>query len=147
RPERRTALRSLGFYCGGALPRACVILAVTPETLELLREEAESMLDEVSEQVTSLAWEDTTLLRRRLMRSRPLEVAKLGKEELRELASRVRSLHADARGAVRDRDLDAYFDQIVRGRPTARSVVRRAIARLERVWWWGPSTEAKGRAR
>ena len=27
--ERRTALRSLSFYCGGTLPSACVILAIT----------------------------------------------------------------------------------------------------------------------
>ena len=40
RSERRTALRSLAHYCGGALPRATVILAVTPDTLTALRDEA-----------------------------------------------------------------------------------------------------------
>ena len=33
RAERRTALRSLAHYCGGAIPRATVVLAVTPDTL------------------------------------------------------------------------------------------------------------------
>jgi len=137
RPERRTALRTLAFYCGGALPRACVIFAVTPETLTLLRDEAESMLDEVADQVTSLPWEDATLLRRRLLRSRALDVAKLGKEELRELALRARQLHAAARGAVRDREIESFVEETIRGKPTARDVVRRTIARLEATWWWG----------
>lgn len=137
RPERRTALRSLAFYCGGALPRATVILAVTPETLEMLREEAEDMLDEVTEQRTLLAFEDTTMLRRRLLRARPMEVARLSKAELVELARRVRELHTSARGAVRDSAWDGWVDEIVTGRPTARAVVRAAARRLELLWWTG----------
>ncbi len=62
RAERRTALRSLGFYCGGALPRACVVLAITPETLTLLREEASELLDEIADQSTLLPVEDIAML-------------------------------------------------------------------------------------
>jgi hypothetical protein len=137
RPERRTALRSLAFYCGGALPRACVILAVTPETLEMLREEAEEMLSEVTEQRTILAWEDVTMLRRRLLRAKPIEVAKLGKPELAELAERAREIVVGARGALRDPDWEHFVAQIVTGRPSARRVVRGVVTRLESLWWLG----------
>src|SRR5262249_14073987 len=58
RSERRTALRSLSFYCGGSLPRACVVLAITPDALEKLKEEARELLEEVTEQVTLLENED-----------------------------------------------------------------------------------------
>ena len=47
RAERRTALRSLAFYCGGTLPRACVVLAITPEMLKELRAESKELLDEI----------------------------------------------------------------------------------------------------
>jgi hypothetical protein len=137
RPERRTALRSLAFYCGGALPRACVILAVTPETLQVLRDEAEEMLSEVTEQRTVLAWEDVTMLRRRLLRARPIEVAKLGKPELAELAVRARDICVAARGATRDRDWDDFVERVVVGRPSARKVVRSVVARTESLWWLG----------
>lgn len=137
RPERRTALRSLAFYCGGALPRACVILAVTPETLEMLREEAEEMLSEVTEQRTLLPWEDVTMLRRRLLRAKPIEVARLGKPELAELASRVREICTAARGAVRDPAWEDFVAKAVMGRPSARAVVRAAVTRTESLWWLG----------
>jgi hypothetical protein len=137
RPERRTALRSLAFYCGGALPRACVILAVTPETLEMLREEADEMLSEVTEQRTLLAWEDVTMLRRRLLRAKPIEVAKLGKPDLLELAERVRELASAARGAVRDPAWNTFVEETVSGRPIARRVVRAVVSRLESRWWLG----------
>jgi hypothetical protein len=137
RPERRTALRSLAFYCGGALPRACVILAVTPETLEMLREEADEMLAEVTEQRTLLAWEDVTMLRRRLLRAKPIEVAKLGKPDLLELAERVRELASAARGAVRDPAWNTFVEETVSGRPIARRVVRAVVSRLESRWWLG----------
>ena len=137
RPERRTALRSLAFYCGGALPRACVIFAVTPETLEMLREEAEEMLSDISEQRTVLPWEDVTMLRRRLLRSRAIEVAKLGKEQLAELASRIKQLHRNARGAQRDPDWDRWLERAITGRPSPREVVRAVVTRLESLWWTG----------
>ena len=66
RSERRTALRSLSFYCGGSLARACVILAVTPSTLEMLREEADELLDEIEGQATLLPSEDIAMFRHRL---------------------------------------------------------------------------------
>jgi hypothetical protein len=114
-----------------------VILAVTPETLDMLREEAEEMLSEVTEQRTVLAWEDVTMLRRRLLRAKPIEVAKLGKAELAELADRVREIVVGARGAVRDADWDDFVAALVTGRPTARRVVRGVVTRLESLWWLG----------
>ncbi len=137
RPERRTALRSLAFYCGGSLPRACVIFAVTPETLGMLREEAEAMLDDITEQRTVLSCEDVTMLRRRLLRARPIEVARLSKDGLTELATRVRAVHASARGAVRDAEWGEFVAGLVSHRPTPREVVRGAVTRLETLWWSG----------
>jgi hypothetical protein len=135
KPERRTALRSLGFYCGGSLPNACVVLAVTPETLELLRDEADVMLDDITEQRTVLACEDVTMLRHRLLRARPLRVASLGRPELEELAHRVRTVHASARGAVRDREWNSWLPEAVAAVESPRELVRAVVARLEARWF------------
>lgn len=135
RPERRTALRSLGFYCGGSLPRTCVIFAVTPETLALLREEAEEMLDDITEQRTLLPCEDVTMLRRRLLKARPMQVAKLGRPELAELADKIRAVHGAARGTVRDKEWDAWVERSVKRVDQPRELVRAAITRLEAQWW------------
>ena len=137
RAERRTALRSLAFYCGGTLPRACVILAVTPETLELLREESAELLDEVSEQRTLLSCEDGTMLRRRLSRSRPLEVVKLSKDDLGVLAEKIRDVHASVRGSVRDAEWESFVARATTGRPTPRALIREVMTHLESAWWTG----------
>ncbi len=135
KPERRTALRSLGFYCGGSLPNACVILAVTPETLELLREEADAMLDDITEQRTVLACEDVTMLRHRLLRARPMRVAALGKAELLDLTHRLRAVHASARGTTRDKGWDAWAEKAAAAAKSPRELVRAAISRLEATFW------------
>jgi hypothetical protein len=137
RAERRTALRSLGFYCGGAIPRACVVLAVTPDTLVSLREEAGALLDEIAEQVTVLPQEDVAMLRRRLLRARPLEVRRLDAAARRELAARVRLVHAKVRGEVRDPDWDAWLERAQKESATPRELLRRAVERLERLAFVG----------
>jgi hypothetical protein len=135
KPERRTALRSLSFYCGGALPRAAVALAVTPDALAELREEAPTLLDDVAEQRSVLPWEDASMLCRRLRRARPIPVPPLGREQRAELARRLRDRHAVARGEVLDAGWEGFVAQIS-GQPLSpREVVRRTAERLERVWW------------
>lgn len=137
RAERRTALRSLAFYCGGTIPRACVVLAVTPDTLASLREEAGALLDEIEEQVTALPMEDVAMLRRRLLRARPLEVKKLDPAARRELAERVRIVHAKVRGKVSDPDWDAWLERAQRESKTPRELLRRTMERLERLAFVG----------
>jgi hypothetical protein len=133
RPERRTALRSLAFYCGGSLENACVVLAVTPETLELLRDEAAELLDEIEEQKTLLPSEDVAMLRRRLVKSRPIEVQRLTKDDLETLAQQAKKAHASVRGATRDPEFDAFVkDEIARSK-SPRAILRAVIGRLERL--------------
>lgn len=131
RAERRTALRSLGFYCGGALPRACVVLALTPETLESLREEASALLDEIEMQVTSLPQEDIAMLRHRLLRATPIDVRQLTREERLVLAARVHALHARVRGEVQDDGWTAWLAHTEAESHSPRELVRRCVERLE----------------
>ncbi len=137
RSERRTALRSLGFYCGGTIPRACVVLAVTPETLVSLREEAGALLDEIEDQVTVLPQEDVVMLRRRLLRARPLEVRKLDAAMRRELAERARIIHGKVRGKVADPEWETWLERAQKDSATPRELLRRAIERLERLVFVG----------
>ena len=135
RPERRTALRSLAFYCGGSLPRACVVLAVTPDTLAALREEAAELLSEIEEQVTLLPSEDVALLRRRLLHARPITVQKLSRDELRTLADRARKLAREVRGKTTDPDAPGFVAWAVGDAHTPRELLRRVVARTEDLSW------------
>jgi hypothetical protein len=135
RPERRTALRSLGFYCGGALPRACVVLAVTPDTLESLREEAGALLDEIEDQATLLPMEDVAMLRRRLLRARPIQVTRLGRDDYSELAERTHKLARSVRGRQKDTSWDEFAAKVLRDSDTPREVLRRVAMREERLAW------------
>ncbi len=135
RPERRTALRSLAFYCGGSLPRACVVLAVTPDTLVALREEAAELLSEIEDQVTLLPSEDVALLRRRLLHARPIAVQKLGRDELRALADRARKLAREVRGKTTDPDAPGFVAWAVGDAHTPRELLRRVVARTEELSW------------
>ncbi|MDF2696996.1 MAG: hypothetical protein K0S65_5379 [Labilithrix sp.] len=137
RSERRTALRSLAHYCGGAIPRATVVLALTPETLASLREEASALLDEIEDQATLLPSEDVVMLRRRLLRARPIQVKKLDREDLETLAGRVRKLAKEVRGKHVDRGIGAFLDHAVRETETPRDLLRRVILREERLAWLG----------
>ncbi len=136
RTERRTALRSLAHYCGGALPRATVVLAVTPDTLEALRAEAGELLDEIEEQSTLLPTEDVAMLRRRLLRARPIPVTKLGPRELEKLAEQARKVARDVRGKHVDRQIGAFLERAVSDSETPRDLLRRVMLREERIAWF-----------
>lgn len=135
RAERRTALRSLAHYCGGALPRATVVLAVTPDTLEALREEAGALLDEIDEQATLLPSEDVAMLRRRLLKARPIHVTKLAPSELEALAEKARKVAREVRGKHVDRGIGAFLGKAVKDSDTPRDLLRRVMLREERIAW------------
>lgn len=135
RSERRTSLRSLSFYCGGALPSACVILAITPKVLRQLKQESVELLDDISEQRTVLEWEDAGMLRRRLARLKPQPVPEFTKSHREELADRVRKTHRKVRGAVEDDGWDAAVKHAMQGNAPPRELVRTLMDRLERAFW------------
>ena len=135
RLERRTALRSLSFYCGGMLPGACVVMAITPDALGSLPAESKELLDDVAEQRTVLAWEDAAMLRRRLTALRPIEVPALASESRVVLAFRVQKTHAEVRGRVHDPDWARWVTNLVAEEIPPRTLVRRVTDRLERLWW------------
>src|SRR5262249_51420806 len=138
-PERRTALRSLSFYCGGTLPSACVILAITPAVLKDLRNDAKELLEEVAEQETVLAWEDALMLRKRLAQARPVEVPALTSDQTDLLLEKVRRTHRAVRGTVRDPAFAKFAREIVANAPAPRATVRSAVERLESNWWNKPA--------
>lgn len=135
RPERRTALRSLAFYCSGSLPRACVVLAVTPETLASLQEEADALLAEIEDQATLLPSEDVAMLRSRLRRSKPIHVTRLDRNQLRTLARQAHELAKKARGRIKDDDWEPFLKQAIAEASTPRELLRRIALRTERAWW------------
>lgn len=135
RAERRTALRSLAHYCGGSLPRATVVLAVTPETLVSLRDEAGELLDQIEDQVTLLPSEDVAMLRRRLLKARPIRVTKLGPSELEVLVDQARGLARAVRGKHVDRRIGAFVERAVKETDTPRDLLRRVMMREERIAW------------
>jgi hypothetical protein len=137
RPERRTALRSLAYYCGGSIPRATVVLAVTPDTLTSLREEAGALLDEIEDQATLLASEDVAMLRRRLLRTKPITVTKLSPSELETLATQARRLAKEVRGKHVDRGIGAFIEKTAKESDTPRELLRRVMHREERMAWLG----------
>jgi hypothetical protein len=139
--ERRTALRTLSFYCGGALPRACVVMAITPDVLDTLRTESEDLLEQLAEQATLLSAEDVVMLHQRLMKLRAIAVPPLDREHRATLLARVRSTHARARG----RRLEPGWGRFAEGLLpetdlSPRELVRRAADWLEARWWERGST-------
>ncbi|WP_394833649.1 DUF2791 family P-loop domain-containing protein [Pendulispora rubella] len=136
RSERRTALRSLSFYCGGTLPRACVVMAITPDVLDQLRNESQELLDEVSAQSTVLDAEDATMLRRRLVRLKPISVPALGREHRATLLGRVYATHTRVRARRPDATWGQYAETLLaRDELTPRELVRYAAEWLESSWW------------
>jgi hypothetical protein len=133
--ERRTALRSLSFYCGGVLPGACVVLAITPEALEHLRKDARDLLGEVNEQSTLLGWEDASMFRRRLKLSPVLEVPPLDRNELLLLASKLRRVHEQARGKIDDAEFRKFAVKLAETSEGPRAFIRALVNRLEERWW------------
>ncbi len=135
RSERRTALRSLGFYCGGGLPRACVVLAVTPSSLEDLRAEAGELLDAIEEQRTLLPTEDVTMLRRRLLRARPMDVIRLTRADLAVLGTHAKSLYEKVHGKVKDAGWEPWLKKAVASSESPRVLLQAVTQRLERLAW------------
>jgi hypothetical protein len=136
RSERRTALRTLSFYCGGALPRACVVMAITPDVLETLRSESGELLEELSDQTTILSAEDVAMLKRRLSRIKPIVVPALTRDHRATLLGRVRATHARVRGRRADANWSRFADELlVDGDMSPRELVRRASDWLEARWW------------
>ena len=133
--QRRAALRSLSFYCGGTLPGSCVVLAITPESLVSLRAEADELLADVVEQRTVLPSEDAAMLRRRITMTRPVQVPELDAAQKVVLAFRVRATHAKVRGDVDDPRWATWVTGALAESSTPRELVRRVIDRLEGLWW------------
>jgi hypothetical protein len=135
RGERRTALRSLAFYCGGALPSACVILAITPKVLREMKRDSTELLTDIAEQRTVLEWEDAEMLRRRLSRLTPQPVPEFSRRHRTELAERVRATHKKVRGPVLDEGWDSAVRRAARAEISPRELVRSLMDRLERIFW------------
>ncbi len=134
-PQRRAALRSLSYYAGGTLPGSCVVLAITPDALERLRVEADAMLADVAEQRTVLPSEDATMLRRRLHQAKPIEVPTLDAAQRVVLAFKVQAAHARVRSPVDDPRWATWVTETIERAATPRELVRRAVDRLESLWW------------
>ena len=137
RAERRTALRSLAFYCGGVIASGCVVLALTKDASEKLADECEELLGEVDEQTSTHAWEDAAMFLRRLRRPKVILVPALKPDAAHDLARAVRKAHRAVRGSVRAPDIDDLVDEHLAARDTPRSIVRTVVDCLERAWWEG----------
>jgi hypothetical protein len=135
--ERRTALRTLSFYCGGALPRTGVVMSMTPVVYEEMRKEAKKMLREADQMASTLAVEDVRIFRRRLDQLDPSPVPALGRSDRLELCERVRKTHRTVRGKVEVGDWSALAEQLVRQHRSPRTLVRHLVDELESAWWAG----------
>jgi hypothetical protein len=135
RAERRTALRSLAFYCGGVIASGCVVLALTKDASEKLADECEELLGEVDEQASTLTWEDAAMFLRRLRRPKVIPVPALKQDAAHDLARAVRKAHRAVRGSVRAPGIDALVDEHLAARDTPRAIVRTVVDCLERAWW------------
>ena len=96
-----------------------VVLAVTPDTLAVLRSEAKALLDQIDGQATHLPEEDVAMLRRRL-RTKPLAVTRMGRPELEELADRAYQIGCKARGIRRERSREELLGELAQGARTPR---------------------------
>lgn len=137
RSARRSALRSLSFYCGGALPNACVVMAMTPPALKQLRREARELLEEVDDQSGTLDAEDATMFRRRLQRLEPVEVPAFSAKQRAELAELVRATHKSVRGPVEMPHWETTARRAVKQHESPRAVIRALVDELESAWWAG----------
>lgn len=134
---RRSALRTLSFYCGGALPSACVLLAMTPPAYKELRKEAGSLLSELKDVASTLEAEDAALFKRRLARLEPEYVPAFSKSMRLELAERVRTAHKAVRGALELEEWPSIVKDAVARAESPRELIRRLIDELESAWWAG----------
>ncbi len=134
---RRSALRTLSFYCGGALPGACVILAMTPPALAELKKEAKALLRDAAEADSTLSLEDVDLFRHRLAKLTPDDVPAFTGPMRRELAKKVRATHQKVRGPVEIEGWDETVKELVREGGPPRVMMRRLVDELEAAWWAG----------
>ncbi|MDO9015809.1 MAG: DUF2791 family P-loop domain-containing protein [Deltaproteobacteria bacterium] len=134
-PQRRAALRSLSYYCGGTLPGSCVVLAITPDALDRLRGEADALLADVAEQRTVLPSEDAAMLRHRLHQAKPMAVPTLDEGQRVVLAFKVQALHRRVRAPTSDPRWASWVTETIASAATPRELVRRAVDRLEGLWW------------
>jgi len=137
RSLRRSALRSLAFYCGGALPEACVVLAMTPAALGQMRQESGTLLLEQSEVDSTLPLEDVLVFKRRLAKLSPEQVPPLTRAMRQKLAEQVRAVHRSVRGAVEVEDWDAVVREVTTDGVAPRVLVRKLVDHLEAAWWGG----------
>ncbi len=134
---RRSALRTLSFYCSGTLPGACVILAMTPPALSELKKECKALLREAAQADSTLDLEDVELFRHRLSKLTPDEVPAFSGPMRRELAKKVRSTHQKVRGPVELEGWDETVKELVREGGPPRAMMRRLVDELEAAWWAG----------
>lgn len=132
---RRAAVRSLSFYCGGVLPSACVILAITPKVFGELKRDARELLAEVSDQSAVLDWEDAEMLRRRLFRLIPEPVPAFTRKDRAALAERLIAMHRQVRGPLEDLEIDGEVRALVRDAGPPRALLRQLCDFLESAWW------------
>jgi hypothetical protein len=133
--SRRTSLRSLAFYCGGALPGTCVILAMTPPAFEQMKSEARDLLAEAGDMDTTLDLENVERFRRSLWGLKPDPVRPLTRGEREELCEHVRRMHRSVRGPV---EIPTWKDDVkhaVGRHSSPRTLVRAVVDELETAWW------------
>ncbi len=135
RAERRSALRSLAFYCGGALPSACVVIAMTPPALERLRKESRELFREIIDQESFVPAEDVVLFRRRLNKLEPEWVPEFSRSMRKELADRVRETHRAVRGAVDFPEFEQHAKKLSATALPPRALIRALTDQLESRWW------------
>lgn len=135
--SRRTSLRSLSFYCGGALPGACVIMAMTPPAFEAMKREARDLLAEAGDMDTTLELEDVNRFRRSLHGLKPDPVKPLTAPERAELCERVRRMHRSVRGPVELADWNDRMKRAVVAHASPRTLIRALVDELESTWWAG----------
>ncbi len=137
RPGRRSALRTLAFYCGGTVPEACVVLAMTPVAFKEMRKESGGLLREQSEVESTLPLEDVLLFRRRLAKLVPAQVPAFSRPMRNLLADRVRATHQAVRGPVEIEDWEEIVRSAVAEGGPPRTLVRNLSDQLEAAWWAG----------
>jgi hypothetical protein len=133
--SRRTSLRSLAFYCGGALPGTGVVLAMTPPAYEQMKGEARDLLAEAGEIESTLELERVERFRRSLWGLKPEPVKALSKAEREELCDRVKKMHRAARGATDVAGWSAIVARLVAEHTSPRTLIRALIDELEAAWW------------
>ena len=132
---RRTALRSLSFYCSGALPASCVVMAMTPSAYLELGKETKQLLDEVDEMASTLDLEDVAVFRSRIHRLAPEQVPALTHAQRLELIEKVRRTHQSVRGKIEFDDWESHAKTLARNQTSPRLLIRTVVDELESAWW------------